>query len=396
MIRVLSIIHYPIFGGPHNRNAQIAPSLKSDGVETIVLLPDEPGNAAERLGQVGIDVVTIPLARIRAKFSPLYHLKFFVQFWGDVRRIRRVIRERHIDVVQINGLVNPQGAVAARLEGVPVVWQILDTYSPMMLRRVVMPFVKWLAEVVMCTGHKVAEEHPGAIGFGDRLVLFYPPVNLGRFAQSPDRRKYARQALGLPQEAFVIGNVGNVNLQKGHRTFIRAAAEFKKRIPEARFVILGALNENHREYAEGLWREAATLGLTKGTDLIVLDPGTEVAKLEPAFDIFWMTSEPRSEGIPTVAEEAMSLGIPVIATQVGSIAEITIEGQTGYVVAPYDVDGLVERTMKLYSDKNLYQSMGSAAHDFAAQNFSMERCAQSHLHAYELALTTRTGKTCHT
>ncbi len=390
IIRVLSIIHYPIFGGPHNRNAQVAPSLKSDGVETTVLLPNEPGNAVERLRQVGVDVVTIPLARIRAKFNPVYNLRLFVQFWGDVRRIRRVIRERHIDVVQINGLVNPQGAVAARLEGVRVVWQILDTYSPMALRRVMMPVVKWLADVVMCTGRLVAKGHPGAVGFGDQLVLFYPPVNLERFTQSSDRRKCARRTLGLPKEAFVVGNVGNVNLQKGHRTFIRAAAELKKRIPEVRFVILGALHENHREYAEGLWREAATLGLTKGTDLIALDPGVDVAELEPAFDIFWMTSEPRSEGIPTAVEEAMALGIPVIATEVGSISEITREGETGYVVEPYDIDGLVERTMRIYSDVILRRSMSGAARDFATQNFSVACCAQSHHHAYMLALAHNT------
>ena len=390
IVRVLSIIHYPIFGGPHNRNLQVAPSLKSVGVETTVLLPNEPGNSVERLRQVGVDVVTIPLARIRAKFNPVYLLKLFVQFWGDVRRIRRVIRERHIDVVQINGLVNPQGAVAARLEGVRVVWQILDTYSPRALRRAMMPVVKRLADVVMCTGYLVAQQHPGAVCFGDQLVLFYPPVNLERFTQSSDRRKCARRTLGLPQEAFVVGNVGNLNLQKGHQTFIRAAAELKKRIPEVRFVILGALNENHRKYAEGLWREAATLGLTKGADLIVLDPGVDVPELEPAFDIFWMTSAPRSEGIPTAVEEAMALGIPVIATEVGSISEIIREGETGYIVEPYDIDGLVERTMRLHSDVILRGSMSDATRDFATQNFGVACCAQSHHHAYKLALAHNT------
>ena len=74
--------------------------------------------------------------------------------WGDVRRIRRVIREGIFNVVQINGLANSQGAVAARLERVRVAWQILDNYPPMALRRVAMPVVKWLAEVVMCMGQQ--------------------------------------------------------------------------------------------------------------------------------------------------------------------------------------------------------------------------------------------------
>ena len=249
-----------------------------------------------------------------------------------------------------------------------------------------MPLVKWLADVVMCTGRRVAEEHPGAIEFGSHLILFYPPVNLERFKYSPERKKRARENLGLSQDSFVIGNVGNINLQKGHRTFIRAAAKLKEKIPDAKFVILAAQHENHREYIEGLWREADSLGIKLGSDLIVRDPGTDVPDLEPAFDVFWMTSEPRSEGIPTVSEEAMALQIPVLATSVGSIAEIVVDGKTGFVVDPYDIDGLAESTVRLFTDKNLLHSMGNVANRFAVNNFSVESCASSHLRAYQLAL----------
>jgi glycosyltransferase involved in cell wall biosynthesis len=282
--------------------------------------------------------------------------------------------------------VNPQGAIAARLEGVPIVWQILDTFTPMMLRHAIMPMVKWLADVVMCTGRAVAEEHPGAMEFGSHLVLFYPPVNIDRFKYSPERNKRARETLGLSQDSFVVGNVGNINLQKGHRTFIRAAAKLIDTIPEAKFVILGAQHENHREYIEGLWREAVSLGLELGVNLIVLDPGVDVPELEPAFDVFWMTSEPRSEGIPTVSEEAMALEIPVLATRVGSIEEIVFEGKTGFVVDPYDIDALADSTVRLFADKNLLRSMGQEANRFAVENFSVENCARSHLRGYQLAL----------
>jgi glycosyltransferase involved in cell wall biosynthesis len=386
VIRVLSIIHYPIFGGPHNRNAHVAPLLSKENFETTVLLPSEPGNAAERLRRGGVVVVTIPLVRLRAKFNPLYHLKFLLKFIGDVQRIRYIIREREIDVVQINGLVNPQGALAAHLEGVSVVWQILDTFSPMSLRRLVMPLVKWLADVVMCTGKQVAIEHPGAIDFGERLVLFYPPVDISKFINSPDRRLRARELLGVTKEAFIVGTVGNINPQKGHLTFIQAAARLKLIIPNVHFVILGALYDNHKEYAERLWREADVLGIKKGIDLSVLDPDVNVADLEPAFDVFWMTSAPRSEGIPTATEEAMALGIPVIATQVGSIGEIVSEGETGFVVPPFDITALAEKTEQLYSNEGMISSMNSASREFAVQNFSEECCAQSHKHAYELAL----------
>lgn len=392
MIRVLSIIHYPVFGGPHNRNSWVAPFLKCKGVETIVLLPDEPGNAAERLRVVGVDVVTIKLSRIRAKINPMYHVRLLSRFWRDVKRIRHLIRKKKINVVQINGLVNPQGAIAAKLEGIPVVWQILDTFPPMILRWIIMKLVNVMADVVMCTGKKVAEEHPGAVNFNERLILFYPPVDLSIFSFNQEKRKNARKDLGIPQDSFVIGNVGNVNLQKGHRTFIRAAAIFRKKIPEARFVILGAVHENHREFAESLWREADMLGLKKGENLIVCDPGTEVNKLEQAFDIFWMTSEPRSEGIPTAVEEAMAIGIPVVARRIGSIAEIVMDGKTGFVVEPFDVSALVSRTLQLYMSQSLSCTFKKAAREVAIKSFGIESCSNRHLDAYELALKSSGNK----
>ena len=52
--------------------------------------------------------------------------------------------------------------------------------------------------------------------------------------------------------------------------------------------------------------EAESLGLRIGTDFFVVDPGLRVSELAPALDLYWLTSEPRSEGIPTTVEEAMA------------------------------------------------------------------------------------------
>ena len=66
-MNVLSVIHYPAFIGPHNSNMQVIPRLREKGIETIVVLPDEPGNAVERLRSEGIEVVTLALGRVRAR-----------------------------------------------------------------------------------------------------------------------------------------------------------------------------------------------------------------------------------------------------------------------------------------------------------------------------------------
>ena len=78
------VIHYPFFGGPHNQALRLEQPLSARGMETTVLLPDEPGNAELRLTEGGVDVATIRLHRLRAKLNPGTQLRYLVGFFGDV------------------------------------------------------------------------------------------------------------------------------------------------------------------------------------------------------------------------------------------------------------------------------------------------------------------------
>lgn len=391
-MHVLSVIHYPTYGGPHNRNASMIPALRERGIETTVLMPAEPGNAQRVLRARGVTVAQLPLGRLRAVRDPHTHLRIVRQFRGDVGRLRGLIRALDVDLVLVNGLANPHSALAAHLEGIPVVWQLLDTFTPMNLRRAMMPLVRKMADAIMSTGRAVAEEHPGATAFGDRLVLFFPVADPARFVNDAQARRSARKRLGLPGESLVIGNVGNINPMKGHDTFIAAAARVHGRRPDTRFVILGAEYPQHQGYAAGLWRDASKAHLEIGGDLLVLDPGTDVGALAPAFDVFWLTSNPRSEGIPTVIAEAMALAIPVVASRVGSVHEAVIDGVTGRLVSPRDPAALVEATIPYLNNDRLRRVVGQAARARAETLCSPEACAEAHIRAFELAIDHRRSR----
>jgi hypothetical protein len=183
-----------------------------------VLLPDEPGNAADRLRAAGVDVITMPLHRVRATPHPAHQLRFVVGLRREVVAIRRLIRDRAIDVVQVGGLVNPHAAIAARQEHTPVVWQILDARPPMALRWVMMPLVLRLADMVMTTGRAVADVHPGAAGLGERLVPFYPPVEPEVFSPEHGDRDTARAEFGFAPEDPVLVTVGTSIRRRGTST----------------------------------------------------------------------------------------------------------------------------------------------------------------------------------
>jgi glycosyltransferase involved in cell wall biosynthesis/ubiquinone/menaquinone biosynthesis C-methylase UbiE/uncharacterized protein YbaR (Trm112 family) len=385
-VKLLSVIHYPIFGGPHNRNIRIAPLLRDAGIETTVLLPDEPGDAADRIEAAGIPVVKLRLTRLRATVRPEPHLDLAMRLPRDVAALRAVLEDGQFDAVLINGFANPHAALAGSRAGVGIVWQLLDVAQPAPLTRSLMPLVRNLADVVMSNGSAVAEAHPGATSLGQRLVIFFPPVDFRVFAPNEERRAAARAELGLGENDIVIGNVANLSPMKDHGNFVRAAAILHGRHPETRFVILGAQYEHRRKYVEAILEDAAGLGLELGTTLILCEPGDRVADLAPAFDIFWLTSRPASEGVSTAVGEAMALELPVVATNVGSVREGVDDGVTGVLVPPQDPQALAEATMPLVVDNDLRRRFGSEGRRRAERLFSLEACASAHVTACERAV----------
>jgi glycosyltransferase involved in cell wall biosynthesis len=117
-----------------------------------------------------------------------------------------------------------------------------------------------------------------------------------------------------------------------------------------------------------------------------------VSQLAPALDVFWLTSEPRSEGIPTTVEEAMALGIPVVAADVGGVREIVDDGMTGFLVPSRDPEALVAATEPLLDDPARRRQMGEAARLRAEADFNLDRCADSHVIAFERAVEHRAAR----
>lgn len=383
-MKLLHVIHYPVFGGPHNQALRLNEALAEQGWDSVVALPAEPGNAAARLADGGVKVRRLRLDRLRASPSLRLQLRFLCGFVPGVKRLRDLIRSEEVDLVVVGGLVNPHAALAARLEKKPVVWQLLDTSAPKPLVHMLMPIVKRLADAVLVTGVEVAEAHPGLASLGDRVLCYFPPVDTEQFKMNQELRLTSRKELGLAERDVVVGSVSNVNPDKDQLTFVMAAAGLRTVLPEVRFVIMGARYPQHADYVAKLERTAHELGLTVGADLIFHDPGPEVARFGMALDVFWLTS--RSEGIPTVIEEAMALGLPVVATDVGSVRRAVDDGLTGFVVPVKDPKAIALHTADLLGDAELCEEFGERARVRAENDFSISTCAETHLEAFAIAI----------
>ena len=85
----------------------------------------------------------------------------------------------------------------------------------------------------------------------------------------------------------------------------------------------------------------------------------------------------------------MALGIAVVAANVGGVREIVEDEETGSLVPPRDPEALVAASEPLLEDPDLRRQFGEAARARAVAEFDLDRCADTHVTAFERAIEHR-------
>ena len=91
------------------------------------------------------------------------------------------------------------------------------------------------------------------------------------------------------------------------------------------------------------------------------------------------------EGVPRVILEAAACGVPVIGTDAPGIRDVLKEGQTGYLVPPFDVAAIVQRLVLLLSDPDRVAAMSAAARRLMESQFDIEYITDQYLDLYREA-----------
>lgn len=79
------------------------------------------------------------------------------------------------------------------------------------------------------------------------------------------------------------------------------------------------------------------------------------------------------ESLGMVYLEAQSCGLPVVAFADGGVSEVVAEGESGYLVRPFDNRGFTDAIARLLSNSALRKKMGKAAGQYVRQNHDVEK-----------------------
>lgn len=348
-------------GGAEKQLCLLAKGINRERFEPLVITLTRSGPRREELDLAGIPVVEI---NKRGKIDP--------SAWF---RLLQAIRRFKPDVVHTwLFAANSYGRAAAWWCKVPVV---------LAGERCVDPWKTFRHDLI---DRSLAKRTTGIVTNSSGVVDFYATRRIPREkfhiipngiepSQTPTiSREEAFSRLKLDPNRFLIGTIGRLWPQKGHKEMIWAAEMMRVLHENTSLVIFGDGPERARlEHYRDQVRAAK--------EVYFLGHRSDAAQLLPHFDLYWNAS--LYEGQSNSILEAMQAGVPVIATDIAGNRDLIEDVRTGLLFPPGDVGALMKQTTRLFESADRRRELAQAAQLNVRENFSVAAMVGKHEWLYE-------------
>jgi len=159
-------------------------------------------------------------------------------------------------------------------------------------------------------------------------------------------KDYARRQLGI-QASHVILYFGYIRKYKGLGSLLKATHKvITGGERDLLLLVVGEFYEDESHYRA----QAAGLGISRDVQFIPqYVPQNEVATYFSAADVVVLPYLSASQS--GIVQVAYNFDKPVIATSVGGLAEVVLDGTTGFIVPPDDADALATAIQRFYLEQ---------------------------------------------
>jgi glycosyltransferase involved in cell wall biosynthesis len=264
------------------------------------------------------------------------------------------------------------GWVAARQAGIPIVATVhLHTQTDFRLRlyRQLDLWVLRRFSHIVAVAHAVAQDLVSQGVPPAQITVIHNAIDPTQFDlnafQSAGMRR--RLELMIAPEQPVVTFIGRLTAQKGLDYFLSMAAQVQPVVPPARFLIIG----------DGVLRaqlqaQAQALGLGKA--ITFLGHREDIPVWLAASDV--VVNPSVREGLPYVILEALATARPVVATAVGGVPEVIVDGETGRLVHPGDVQALTQAVLWVLRNPEAAREMAQNGRAWVIREANTETMAQ--------------------
>jgi len=364
--KVLYVITKSNWGGAQRYVFDLATSLPKEEFEVVAALggTGESGADAGRLSRelAGAGIRTMFVQSFMRDISALKE-------FAALRELIALFKQERPHTVHLNSSkAGGIGALAARIVGVP---NIVFTSHGLAYDEDRNPLSRgliWLSTwITFLLCHRVIVISKNNFARASRLPFCGQKVHLvynGLLPLEFVPREEARAFLKLPQNAFVIGALGEMTWNKNYQTLLRALsllAESKKIFTAC---IMGEGEE--RTFIETLIDQE---GLREHVTLAGFVP--EGHRYLKAYDVFVLPS--LKEGLPYVLLEAGQAGLPVVASDISGSQDIIGNKVSGLLFKSKDAHNLATQLKLLLSDAEMRQKLGANLQERVQKEFSLDK-----------------------
>lgn len=301
---------------------------------------------------------------------------------GRALSLARTIRAHRIDLVHTNSLVSFEGAIAAKLAGVPHVWHIrelFEDYNPrfqlILGKALTKALVHHFSHQVVCISHYVRGQFTPYV---ERSPSHYPVLyNAIPCPESlPETSPQASEQLNLVY-------TGRISDGKRFQDIIDAFCILKAQWQEAlpfRLLVYGEFIDPAFERMVRTKMQEANLG----EHFQLLGYRDNLDACLQGMDLLLMPSS--TEAFGRTMLEAMVRGIPVLAARSGAPLEVIEEGRTGFLHAPNNPVDLAACLNAIYERRTDLRAMRLQCLTAVRQRFDVAHQIQQLDHLYQAIL----------
>jgi len=241
-----------------------------------------------------------------------------------------------------------------------VVWVVPDRLPRQPFGALVRRLARLRSDRILCLSRFIADDVTADGGPpASRVAVVHPGVE-----------PQARAGEGRSSRRAVV--IGHISPTKRTDLAVEIAQRVLERVPDFELEIIGAAQFRDEDFElERRLRErvASDAVLSEHVTFTGRVPDAPRRLREAALLLHCRADEP----FGMVLIEAMAAGLPVVAPAAGGPLEIVVDGETGVLYPPGDVDAAADAVVRVLFDPGLAKRMGAAGAKRAADHFSQER-----------------------
>jgi glycosyltransferase involved in cell wall biosynthesis len=357
-------------GGSERQAAQLTRLLLESGrCNVSVATLDRNGPLLAEMQKLGFN--DIPEFRLNSFYD--------LHAGRQARRFAQYLKRHEIDVVHAHDFYsNIFGMAGAALAHVPVrIASRRESAVRPATQRMVERGSYRLAHAVVANCEEVRKQLIDEGVPARKVRTIHNGLDPARVETPQTDRKEILASLNLPDDARFVTIMANMRAHvwqpeplcyKDHPTFLRAAQRVAEQVSDAAFLIAG-----EGELLEATQELARNLGIAERTFFI--GRCKDIGPVLSISDVCVLSS--RSEGFSNSILEYMAAGRPVVSTDVGGAREAVVHGETGYLVAAGDHEGIAEHVTSLLRNPDHARAMGAAGRRVVNEKFSSSKQLQN-------------------